>query len=261
MCTWFSASWRRFRCDRKCLFSCIYNPQITISPTRLFSANLNRNRVKNHPTLWTCPLRWKRINLRVNFLFWTESVVQNGEVQKGVLYDSDIQCKESCCFIPRPLEQGPSSNIKPLQQTVSQNPIRYNVDHADVVWRSCTAFWLECHVDVVWHSCSMFWLLCHVDVVWHGCSTFWLLCHVDVVWQSCSTFRLLCHADVVWHSYFFHLSDCCVTLMLYGTVVQCSGYHLTLILYGTIIQRCAPSLVLDYEWKIHEDLYRSDTFL
>ena len=66
-CTWFSASWRRFRYDRKCLFSCIYNPQITVSPTSLFayiivsptslfSANFNGNRVKNHPQPWTCPL-------------------------------------------------------------------------------------------------------------------------------------------------------------------------------------------------------------
>ena len=57
MCTWFSASWQRFRYDRKCLFSCIYNPQITLSPTSLFSANFNGNRVKNHPKPWTCPLR------------------------------------------------------------------------------------------------------------------------------------------------------------------------------------------------------------
>ena len=35
--------------DRKCLFSYVYNPQITISPTSLFSANFNGNRVKNHP--------------------------------------------------------------------------------------------------------------------------------------------------------------------------------------------------------------------
>ena len=59
MCTWFSASWRRFRYDRKCLFSCIYNPQITISPTSLFSANFNGNHVKNHPKPWTCPLNGK----------------------------------------------------------------------------------------------------------------------------------------------------------------------------------------------------------
>ena len=30
-------------------FVCIYNPQITVSPTSLFSASFNRNRVKNHP--------------------------------------------------------------------------------------------------------------------------------------------------------------------------------------------------------------------
>ena len=43
------ASWRRFRYDRKCFFSCIYNPQITVSPTSSFSASFNGNRVKNHP--------------------------------------------------------------------------------------------------------------------------------------------------------------------------------------------------------------------
>ena len=46
-CVW--ASWQRFRYDRKCLFSCIYNPQITVSPTSSFSASFNGNRVKNHP--------------------------------------------------------------------------------------------------------------------------------------------------------------------------------------------------------------------
>ena len=30
-------------------FSCIYNPQITVSPTSSFSASFNGNRVKNHP--------------------------------------------------------------------------------------------------------------------------------------------------------------------------------------------------------------------
>ena len=55
MCTWFSASWC-FRYNGKCLFSCICNPRITISPTSLFSANFNWNRVKNHPKPWTCPL-------------------------------------------------------------------------------------------------------------------------------------------------------------------------------------------------------------
>ena len=47
--------------DRKCLFSCIYYPQITISPTSLFSANVNGNCVKNHPQPWTCPLKPKKL--------------------------------------------------------------------------------------------------------------------------------------------------------------------------------------------------------
>ena len=61
MCTWFSAAGRCFRYDRKCLFSCIYNPQITISPTSLFSMNFNENHIKNHPKPWTCPLSHKLI--------------------------------------------------------------------------------------------------------------------------------------------------------------------------------------------------------
>ena len=74
-CTWFSASWRRFRYDRKCPFSCIYSPQITISPTSLFSANFNGNRVKNHPKPWTCPLKWaaKRAILMFHKLWGTNS--------------------------------------------------------------------------------------------------------------------------------------------------------------------------------------------
>ena len=70
MCTWFSASWRRFRHDRKCLFSCIYNPQITISPTSLFSANFNGNRVKNHPQPWTCPLRKQSMRTKGVLPLW-----------------------------------------------------------------------------------------------------------------------------------------------------------------------------------------------
>ena len=34
-------------------FSCIYNPQITISPTSSFSASFNGNRVQNHSKPWT----------------------------------------------------------------------------------------------------------------------------------------------------------------------------------------------------------------
>ena len=52
MYTWFSASLQRFRYDRKCLFSCIYDPQITVLPTSSFSASFNGN----HPLPWTCPL-------------------------------------------------------------------------------------------------------------------------------------------------------------------------------------------------------------
>ena len=73
MCTWFSVSWRRFRYDKKCLFSCIYNSQITISPTSLFSANFNGNRVKNHPKPWTCPLK------ELSFGGWTSRQLRGGQ--------------------------------------------------------------------------------------------------------------------------------------------------------------------------------------
>ena len=36
----------------------IYNHEITILPTSLFSVNFNRNHVKNHPKPWTCPLNY-----------------------------------------------------------------------------------------------------------------------------------------------------------------------------------------------------------
>ena len=57
MVTWFGCYGDTFGMTRKCLFSCIYNPQITVSPTSSFSASFNGNRVKNHPIPWTCPLK------------------------------------------------------------------------------------------------------------------------------------------------------------------------------------------------------------
>ena len=42
-------------------FSCIYNPQITISPTSSFSVSFNGNCVKNHPKPWNCPLIKKKM--------------------------------------------------------------------------------------------------------------------------------------------------------------------------------------------------------
>ena len=43
-------------------FVCIYNPQITVSPTSLFSASFNENHVKNHPEPWTCSLKLRPLN-------------------------------------------------------------------------------------------------------------------------------------------------------------------------------------------------------
>ena len=45
------ASWRRFRYDRKRLFSCIYNPQITVLPISSFSASLTEIVSKITPNL------------------------------------------------------------------------------------------------------------------------------------------------------------------------------------------------------------------
>ena len=65
-----------FGYDRKCPFSCIYNPQITISPTSLFSANCNGNRVKNHPQPWTCSLislmvsQWTLSTMMFTYFSW-----------------------------------------------------------------------------------------------------------------------------------------------------------------------------------------------
>ena len=38
-----------FGTTENAFFSCIYNPQITVSPTSSFSVSFNGNRVKNHP--------------------------------------------------------------------------------------------------------------------------------------------------------------------------------------------------------------------
>ena len=61
ICDMILASWRRFRYDRKCLFFCIYNLQITISPTSSFSASFNWN--NNQKSLQT-------LDLSINFLFF-----------------------------------------------------------------------------------------------------------------------------------------------------------------------------------------------
>ena len=56
MVTWFGRHRDAFGMTENALFSCIYNPQITVSPTSSFSASFNGNCVKNHPQPWTCPL-------------------------------------------------------------------------------------------------------------------------------------------------------------------------------------------------------------
>ena len=55
MVTWFGRHGDAFGKTENACFSCIYNPQITVSPTPSFSASFNGNRVKNHPKPWTCP--------------------------------------------------------------------------------------------------------------------------------------------------------------------------------------------------------------
>ena len=49
MVTWFGHHGDTFGTTENAFFSCIYNPQITVSPTASFSASFNINFVKNHP--------------------------------------------------------------------------------------------------------------------------------------------------------------------------------------------------------------------
>ena len=49
MVMWFGRHGDAFGTTENVFFSCIYNPQITVSPTSSFSASFNGNRVKNHP--------------------------------------------------------------------------------------------------------------------------------------------------------------------------------------------------------------------
>ena len=49
MVMWFGRHGDAFSMTENAFFSCIYNPQITVSPTSSFSASFNSNCVKNHP--------------------------------------------------------------------------------------------------------------------------------------------------------------------------------------------------------------------
>ena len=49
MVTWSGRHGDAFGTTENAFFSCIYNPQITVSPTSSLSASFNGNRVKNHP--------------------------------------------------------------------------------------------------------------------------------------------------------------------------------------------------------------------
>ena len=49
MVTWFGRHGDAFGTAENAFSSCIYNPQITVSPTSSFSVSFNGNRVKNHP--------------------------------------------------------------------------------------------------------------------------------------------------------------------------------------------------------------------
>ena len=102
MCTWFAASWRRFRYDKKCLFSCIYNPQITISPTLLFSANFKGNRVKYHSQPWTCRLRRCPLPIAQRLVHCAAAV------STAVLGQSQGQCPLHCCWRTTRSERSPT---------------------------------------------------------------------------------------------------------------------------------------------------------
>ena len=49
MVMWFGSCGDAFGTTENAFFSCIYNPQITVSPTSSFSVSFNGNRIKNHP--------------------------------------------------------------------------------------------------------------------------------------------------------------------------------------------------------------------
>ena len=49
MVTWFGRHGDAFGMTENAFFSCIYNSQITVSPTSSFSVSFNGNCVKNHP--------------------------------------------------------------------------------------------------------------------------------------------------------------------------------------------------------------------
>ena len=49
MVTWFGCHGDTFGMTENAFFWCVYNPQITVSPTSSFSVSFNGNHVKNHP--------------------------------------------------------------------------------------------------------------------------------------------------------------------------------------------------------------------
>ena len=119
MCTWFSASWPRFRYDRKCLFSCIYNSQITISPISLVSAKFNGDRVKNHPKPWICPLNRLTSPLAGRRLWYLPITAGKGrsvdeDHGRGTLFQSGAADGE----IAGPIQSFPS---KPVARQAERN--------------------------------------------------------------------------------------------------------------------------------------------
>ena len=77
MVTWFGRHGDTFSMTENAFFSCIYNPQITVSPTSSFSASFNGNRVKNHPIAWTCPLKK---NIFCTYTYSTQKQVCTQEI-------------------------------------------------------------------------------------------------------------------------------------------------------------------------------------
>ena len=68
MVTWFGCHGHAFGTTENAFFSCIYNPQITVSSTSSFSASFNGNRVKNHPNLGLVLLYHLKTNPKPNLL-------------------------------------------------------------------------------------------------------------------------------------------------------------------------------------------------
>ena len=90
MVTWFGRHGNAFSTTGNAFFSCIYNPQITVSPTSSFSASFNGNHVKNHPKPWTCPLRF------VFIMYWSHDEAMCNQCIVSIGTEASVTCVLLC---------------------------------------------------------------------------------------------------------------------------------------------------------------------